>query len=50
VEQVDQLEQLRSLRCRSYQGFLYSRPVPAKDFEALVLAQAELPFTSSAIR
>lgn len=48
VEQNDQLEQLRKLRCRSYQGFLYSRPVPASQFEALAASQAEESFTSTA--
>lgn len=37
VEQEEQLAQLRQLRCRSYQGFLYSRPVTASHFEALAI-------------
>lgn len=42
VEQEDQLAQLRLLRCGSYQGYLYSRPVPASQFEALVRQAASV--------
>lgn len=40
VEQENQLHQLRELRCQSYQGFLFSRPVPADAFAALALRVA----------
>lgn len=47
VEQEDQLEQLRQLRCRSYQGFLYSRPLPASQFEALAVRARQMPISST---
>lgn len=42
VEEEEQLTQLKQLRCRSYQGYLYSRPVPASQFEALAVRAREL--------
>jgi len=36
VETSQQLEFLRRNACDRYQGYLCSRPVPAKDFEALI--------------
>ena len=36
VETPAQLEFLRSCRCDSYQGFLFSRPVPSEDFSRLL--------------
>jgi predicted signal transduction protein with EAL and GGDEF domain len=38
VETQEQLDSLRGLRCDTFQGFLYSRPVPADAFEALLVA------------
>ncbi len=38
VEQHDQLEHLQTLACRFGQGFLFSRPVPAEEAEALLLS------------
>ncbi|HVK54629.1 MAG TPA: EAL domain-containing protein [Burkholderiales bacterium] len=32
VETVAQLNELRELQCDEYQGFLYSKPLPAEDF------------------
>jgi len=37
VETVQQANQLRALGCRTAQGFLYSKPVPVDDAEALLL-------------
>lgn len=48
VEREEQLAQLRQLRCKSYQGFLYSRPVSASHFEGL--AMRARPVTSQANR
>lgn len=36
VETAEQLERLDELGCSSAQGYLFSRPVPAEEFEALV--------------
>lgn len=36
VENVDQLERLRAMDCDYAQGFYYYRPMPARDFAALV--------------
>jgi diguanylate cyclase (GGDEF)-like protein/PAS domain S-box-containing protein len=41
VEDAEQLEQLRELRCDEVQGFHYSRPLPAAAFEELL---AQDPF------
>ncbi len=40
VETADQLRALADLGCRTYQGYLFSRPVPLGDFDALVLRHA----------
>ena len=37
VETVQQANQLRALGCRTAQGFLYSKPLPADDAEAVLL-------------
>ncbi|HEY9751887.1 MAG TPA: GGDEF domain-containing phosphodiesterase, partial [Coleofasciculaceae cyanobacterium] len=39
VETVDQLAQLRQLRCEYGQGFFFSRPLSREDAEALILKQ-----------
>jgi diguanylate cyclase (GGDEF)-like protein/PAS domain S-box-containing protein len=36
VEELEQLEYLKSIGCDIYQGYLRSRPVPAEEFEAMV--------------
>jgi diguanylate cyclase (GGDEF)-like protein len=36
VETIEQLEFLRSIDCDAVQGFLFSRPLPASDFEATI--------------
>ena len=36
VETHHQLARLKALKCEEYQGYLFSRPVPAEDFEALL--------------
>jgi len=41
VETLEQLELLQELGCDAYQGYLFSRPVPAQAFEDLVRGQAE---------
>jgi EAL domain-containing protein (putative c-di-GMP-specific phosphodiesterase class I) len=40
VETEAQRDFLRDHRCRHYQGYLFSRPVPLADFEALVTSAA----------
>ena len=40
VENIEQLDYLRSLRCDQYQGFLFSRPVVAVEMEALLVTDA----------
>jgi EAL domain-containing protein (putative c-di-GMP-specific phosphodiesterase class I) len=37
VETEDQLEFLRALGCDEYQGYLKSRPLPAIEFQRLIL-------------
>lgn len=37
VEATPQLEFLRQQGCTRYQGYLFSRPIPAHDFQALVI-------------
>jgi diguanylate cyclase (GGDEF)-like protein/PAS domain S-box-containing protein len=37
VETVEQRDLLRQIGCDYAQGYLYSRPIPAKDFEALLV-------------
>jgi diguanylate cyclase (GGDEF)-like protein/PAS domain S-box-containing protein len=39
VETVEQMSALRQLGCHNAQGYLFSRPVPWEDFEALVSLQ-----------
>lgn len=39
VEQQDQLDYLRQQGCDYYQGYLCSKPLPAKDFEQLIRSQ-----------
>ncbi|MDH3511809.1 MAG: EAL domain-containing protein [Gammaproteobacteria bacterium] len=41
VELEEQLDFLRRHDCQQIQGFLFSKPLPAREFEALVLAQSE---------
>ena len=41
VETPEQLAFLRERGCDSYQGYLFSRPVPAEQFARLLQAQAE---------
>lgn len=36
VEQVEQLEMLRVIGCDEYQGYLFSKPMPLQDFQALL--------------
>jgi EAL domain-containing protein (putative c-di-GMP-specific phosphodiesterase class I) len=40
VESVQQLEFLRSHDCDEAQGFLFSRPLPAKDFVGLLINES----------
>lgn len=42
VETTEQLAFLKSLGCQEIQGYLFSRPVPAEDFEAMVRAGRRL--------
>lgn len=40
VELEEQLDFLRSHDCEQFQGYLFSKPLPVKEFEALVLAHS----------
>lgn len=42
VETEEQLEYLRSHGCDQIQGFLYSKPLPAREFEALLAAAGQI--------
>jgi len=39
IETGDQLDYLKSLSCDEGQGYLFSRPIPAKEFEKLLFRQ-----------
>lgn len=41
VESEEELEFLKSLGCDEFQGYYYSRPIPAEEFEALLIAQGQ---------
>ena len=43
VETAEQLAFLRERGCDAYQGYLYSRPLPAPEFTALLQQQAQMP-------
>lgn len=40
VETEEQLAFLKALRCDEFQGYLFSKPVPAQEFEKLLSASA----------
>jgi diguanylate cyclase (GGDEF)-like protein/PAS domain S-box-containing protein len=42
VETQEQLNYLKQLQCNRMQGFLFSRPIPAKEFEKLVKDRQEI--------
>ncbi|MBP3901499.1 MAG: EAL domain-containing protein, partial [Blautia sp.] len=44
VETEEQLRALRSLGCDMVQGYFFSKPVPASDFEAFILQKKEADF------
>ncbi|MFC5449622.1 bifunctional diguanylate cyclase/phosphodiesterase [Paenibacillus aestuarii] len=48
VESSEQLEKLAEYDCDEIQGFLFSRPIPAEEFEALFLAAASPGATAEA--
>ncbi|WP_434926731.1 EAL domain-containing protein [Shewanella sp. HL-SH2] len=41
VEQAAQLNILKALNCEEIQGYIFSKPVPEKDFEALLTADVD---------
>ena len=43
IENEDQVRQLRAMGCDIVQGYVFSRPVPARDFKELVKAWGEVP-------
>jgi EAL domain-containing protein (putative c-di-GMP-specific phosphodiesterase class I) len=47
IETRDQLELLWSLNCDEWQGFLFSRPAPAEQFNALVRDGRKAPHFKS---
>ncbi|MGN2392485.1 bifunctional diguanylate cyclase/phosphodiesterase [Pelomicrobium sp. G1] len=46
VETQGQLDALRRLECDLYQGYLFSKPLPATEFEARFLRPIPLPFAA----
>jgi diguanylate cyclase (GGDEF)-like protein/PAS domain S-box-containing protein len=50
VETRGQLEALSRLQCDEYQGFLFSRPLPAVEIAARFLAPRELDFDAAKLR
>lgn len=43
VENREQLQALQDMGCRIFQGFLFSRPIPVEEFEALARSGKPLP-------
>jgi diguanylate cyclase (GGDEF)-like protein len=48
VESCEQLHQLRKLGCTRVQGYVYSKPLPADQFERMMSERHELPSLSKA--
>jgi diguanylate cyclase len=48
VEREDQLQRLHELDCDEWQGFLFSKPLPAKDFNELLAKYAHFPMKRDA--
>ncbi|MBR0597416.1 EAL and GGDEF domain-containing protein [Sinanaerobacter chloroacetimidivorans] len=48
IENFDQLSYLRELNCFMGQGFLYSKPVPQKEFEDILKKEKCIPITIKA--
>ncbi|GLP96591.1 diguanylate cyclase [Paraferrimonas sedimenticola] len=48
VEQSSQRNILKALKCEEMQGFLFSKPLPEKEFESLLKASAEIKSTANA--
>ncbi|MCB0976279.1 MAG: bifunctional diguanylate cyclase/phosphodiesterase [Acidimicrobiales bacterium] len=44
IEDREQVDLLRGLGCRLGQGYVFSRPIPARDFERLLVERASSPF------
>jgi EAL domain-containing protein (putative c-di-GMP-specific phosphodiesterase class I) len=42
VESKEQLDTLHEMGCEIIQGFYFSRPVPAEEFEAFIQKEVEL--------
>jgi predicted signal transduction protein with EAL and GGDEF domain len=49
VENQQQLQFLKEIGCDEVQGYLLSRPVPAEDFERLLLQAVPYPFVAEAL-
>jgi EAL domain-containing protein (putative c-di-GMP-specific phosphodiesterase class I) len=49
VETPDQIEFLRSQDCDEVQGFLFSKPIPASEFEDKFLARTARPFVFESV-
>ena len=48
VETSEQLQQLKLMGCQEVQGYLFSRPLPAAEFDSLVRNKSLLPLTNLA--
>lgn len=40
VEKIEELKFIQTLECNQYQGFYYSRPIPAEEFSRLMIKQS----------
>jgi EAL domain-containing protein (putative c-di-GMP-specific phosphodiesterase class I) len=50
VETREQLDILRTLECDEFQGYYFSKPVPAEEFASLLARQGRAPSQGGALQ